>query len=144
MADYETIDLRVQFRAGHSTIWELADKAGVLAQLNTRLASLAFCESSSKAEAALFDGRVDVVAGNHISPYAKVAQGKPIVCLASPGNWGREESQVRTRPIPRCMRVLLHSSAIHRADDHELPADELGNRRGVLGPAAVVILRRER
>ncbi|MPZ12862.1 MAG: hypothetical protein GEU73_00275 [Chloroflexi bacterium] len=90
MADYSPVELHVEFRAGHSTIWELADKAGVLGQLHMRLASLAFCESSSKAEAALFDGRVDVVAGNHISPYAKVAQGKPIVCLASPGNRVRD------------------------------------------------------
>ena len=98
MADYEPIELHAQYRAGHSTIWELADKAGVLGQLNMRLASLDACASSSVAEAALLDGSVDVVAGNHISPYAKVAQGHPIVCLASPGNRVRD-SLVSREPI---------------------------------------------
>src|SRR6058998_850115 len=45
-----------------------------------------YCDSSSEAEAALFEGRVDLVSGNHISPYALVARGKPIVSLASPTN----------------------------------------------------------
>ncbi|HZT06357.1 MAG TPA: hypothetical protein VFC51_04955 [Chloroflexota bacterium] len=98
MADYAPIELRAQFRAGHSTIWELADKAGILARLNMRLASLEFCASSTVAEAALYDGSIDVVAGNHISPYAKVAQGHPIVCLASPGNRVRD-SLVSREPI---------------------------------------------
>ncbi|MEA2642213.1 MAG: hypothetical protein QOF51_3607 [Chloroflexota bacterium] len=98
MAEYESIEINAQYRAGHSTIWELADKSGVMAQLNMTLASLDFCESSSVAEAALFDGSVDVVAGNHISPYAKVAQGKPIVCLASPGNRVRD-TVVTREPI---------------------------------------------
>jgi ABC-type nitrate/sulfonate/bicarbonate transport system substrate-binding protein len=98
MADYQPIDLNVQFRAGHSTLWELADKSGVLAQLNMKLASLQYTESSSKAEASLFAGSCDVVAGNHISPYAKVAQGKPIVCLASPGNQVRD-SVISREPI---------------------------------------------
>jgi ABC-type nitrate/sulfonate/bicarbonate transport system substrate-binding protein len=45
-----------------------------------------FCDSSSAAEKALFDGSVDFVSGNHISPYLLVRQGKPIVCLTSPSN----------------------------------------------------------
>lgn len=98
MADYEPIELRALYRAGHSTIWELADKAGVLSQLDMRLASLEPCESSARAEAALFDGVADVVAGNHISPYAQVARGRPIVCLASPGNSVRD-AVVSQEPI---------------------------------------------
>src|SRR5688500_15893458 len=86
------------YRAGHSTIWELADKSGVLAQLNMRLARLDFCESSTRDENGLLDGSVDVVAGNHISPYAKVAQGHPIVCLTSPGNRVRD-SLVSREPL---------------------------------------------
>ncbi len=98
MADYEPIELNAMYRAGHSTIWELADKSGVLASLNMKLASLEFCESSTRAENGLLDGSVDVVAGNHISPYAKVAQGHPIICLASPGNQVRD-SLISREPI---------------------------------------------
>lgn len=28
----------------------------------------------------------DFVSGNHVTPYALIARGKPIVCLASPSN----------------------------------------------------------
>lgn len=90
MSDYEPIELAGYFRAGHSTIWELADAAGILSQLNMKLTGLEFTESSSKAEAALLEGRIDFVSGNHISPYKLVAQNKPIVCLASPGNQVRD------------------------------------------------------
>jgi hypothetical protein len=90
MSDYEPLELRGYYRAGHSTVWELADAAGILGQLNMKLASLEFTESSARAEGALFEGRVDFVSGNHISPYKHVAQNKPIVCLASPGNQVRD------------------------------------------------------
>jgi ABC-type nitrate/sulfonate/bicarbonate transport system substrate-binding protein len=88
--DYAPVELSGFYRAGHSTIWELADASGVLASLNMTLKSLEFTESSSKAEAALLNGQVDFVSGNHISPYKLVAQNKPIVCLASPGNQVRD------------------------------------------------------
>jgi ABC-type nitrate/sulfonate/bicarbonate transport system substrate-binding protein len=45
-----------------------------------------FCDSSEAAEKALFDGSIDFVSGNHISPYLLVRRGKPIVSLASPSN----------------------------------------------------------
>src|SRR5207247_9765127 len=48
--------------------------------------SFEFCDSSSAAEKALFEGSVDFVSGNHISPYLLVRRGKPIVSLTSPSN----------------------------------------------------------
>ena len=86
MNEYRPYDLNMFFRASHSVMWELADKAGILGQLGLNLASMEACDSSKKAEAALFGGGLDFVAGNHITPYYWVATGKPIVCLASPGN----------------------------------------------------------
>jgi ABC-type nitrate/sulfonate/bicarbonate transport system substrate-binding protein len=104
MSDYEPLEIRGYYRAGHSTVWELADAAGILAQLNMKLASLEFTESSTKAEGALFDGRVDFVSGNHISPYKHVAQNKPIVCLASPGNQVRDVVVTR-KPIESILEL---------------------------------------
>ena len=104
MSDYEPIELRGYYRAGHSTVWELADAAGILGQLNMKLASLEFTESSAKAEAALFEGRVEFVSGNHISPYKHVAQNKPIVCLASPGNQVRDVVVTR-KPIESVLEL---------------------------------------
>jgi len=86
MADYEPIEVRGFYRShSHLPIWEVLEQAGIWRDLRMRV-SFEFCGSSTLAEAALFDGRVDFISGNHITPYALVGRGKPIVCLASPSN----------------------------------------------------------
>jgi ABC-type nitrate/sulfonate/bicarbonate transport system substrate-binding protein len=86
MSEYETLEIRGYFRShSHLPIWEVMDKAGVWERVGLKV-SFEFCDSSSAAEKALFDGTVDFVSGNHISPYLLVRRGKPIVCLASPSN----------------------------------------------------------
>lgn len=86
MSDYEPIAIRGFFRAyAHLPIWEILDKAGIWEQVGLKV-SFEFCDSSTAAEAALFDGTIDFVSGNHISPYLMVRNGKPIVSLASPSN----------------------------------------------------------
>jgi ABC-type nitrate/sulfonate/bicarbonate transport system substrate-binding protein len=86
MADYQPVELRAFYRSHtHLPIWEVIEAAGIWRKLGIE-ASFEYCDSSSVAEAALFDGRVDFVSGNHISPYGLVARGKPIVSLASPSN----------------------------------------------------------
>ena len=98
MTSYEPTGIRGFYRAGHSTIWELADRAGILGELGLELEALESCDSSAKAEKALNEGSIDFVAGNHISPYAEIARGSSIVCLASPGNSVRD-SIVSREPI---------------------------------------------
>jgi ABC-type nitrate/sulfonate/bicarbonate transport system substrate-binding protein len=69
----------------HLPIWEVMDKAGIWERVGLKV-TFEFCDSSSAAEKALFDGSVDFVSGNHISPYLLVRKGKPIVSLTSPSN----------------------------------------------------------
>jgi ABC-type nitrate/sulfonate/bicarbonate transport system substrate-binding protein len=78
-------------------LWEVLDKAGIWRQVGIKV-NFTYCDSSSEAEAALFDGRVDLVSGNHISPYALVVKGKPIVSLASPTN-GVSDRLVSREPV---------------------------------------------
>jgi ABC-type nitrate/sulfonate/bicarbonate transport system substrate-binding protein len=86
MSEYETLEIRGYYRShSHLPIWEVMDKASVWERVGLKV-SFEFCDSSSAAEKALFDGTVDFVSGNHISPYLLVRRGKPIVCLASPSN----------------------------------------------------------
>ena len=86
MPEYEPLEIRGYFRShSHLPIWEVMDKAGSWERVGLKV-SFEFCDSSSAAEKALFDGTVDFVSGNHISPYLLVRRGKPIVCLASPSN----------------------------------------------------------
>ena len=85
--DLPSYGLKIMYRAGHSYVWELADKSGVLESLGLSIESLEEADWAGKADEALFNGKIDFIVGNHISPYRHVAAGKPIVCIASPGNF---------------------------------------------------------
>ena len=86
MTDYKTMEIHGFYRShSHLPIWEVMDKAGIWERVGLRV-TFEFCDSSSAAEKALFDGSVDFVSGNHISPYLLVRKGKPIVSLTSPSN----------------------------------------------------------
>ncbi|MGH7771896.1 MAG: ABC transporter substrate-binding protein [Candidatus Binatia bacterium] len=97
MAGYEPIEVRGFFRShSHLPIWEVLEEAGIWREVGMKV-SFEFCGSSTLAEAALFDGRIDFISGNHITPYALVARGKPIVCLASPSNSVNDKLITRER-----------------------------------------------
>jgi ABC-type nitrate/sulfonate/bicarbonate transport system substrate-binding protein len=86
MENYEPIEIRGFYRShSHLPIWEVLEQAGFWREVGLKV-SFEFCDSSNLAEAALFDGTIDFISGNHITPYALVMRGKPIVCLASPSN----------------------------------------------------------
>src|SRR5262245_40039474 len=86
MSDDNTMEIRGFYRShSHLPIWEVMDKAGIWDQVGLKV-TFEFCDSSSAAEKALFEGSVDFVSGNHISPYLLVRRGKPIVSLTSPSN----------------------------------------------------------
>jgi ABC-type nitrate/sulfonate/bicarbonate transport system substrate-binding protein len=84
--NYPPIEVRSLFRSHtHLPIWEVIEQASIWDRLGMKV-SFEFCDSSTLAEAALFGGEIDFVSGNHITPYALVARGKSMVCLASPSN----------------------------------------------------------
>ena len=86
MSEYRMMEIRGFYRShSHLPIWEVMDKAGIWERVGLKV-TFEFCDSSSAAEKALFDGSVDFVSGNHISPYLLVRKGKPIVSLTSPSN----------------------------------------------------------
>ena len=86
MPEYQPLEIRGFYRShSHLPIWEVMDKAGIWEQVGLNV-SFEFCDSSSAAEKALFDGTIDFVSGNHISPYLLVRRGRPIVSLTSPSN----------------------------------------------------------
>jgi ABC-type nitrate/sulfonate/bicarbonate transport system substrate-binding protein len=86
MVQHETMEIRGFYRShSHLPIWEVLDKAGIWDQVGLKV-GFEFCQSSTGAEEALFEGNIDFVSGNHISPYLLVRRGKPIVSLTSPSN----------------------------------------------------------
>ncbi len=90
MQDLPRYDLNIVFRAGHSQLWELAEKSGILGQLNLGIASQEEADYAGAADDALFSNKIDFIVGNHISPYVNMAHGLPVVCIASPGNYIRD------------------------------------------------------
>jgi hypothetical protein len=102
--DYEPIEINAYFRSHtHLPLWEILDKAGFWKQAGIKV-NFEYCDSSSEAEAALFSGKIDLISGNHISPYALVARGKPIVSLASPTN-GVSDRLVSREPMPSLAEI---------------------------------------
>jgi ABC-type nitrate/sulfonate/bicarbonate transport system substrate-binding protein len=92
MAEYDPIEIRGFYRShSHLPIWEVLEKAGIWEKVGIKMTGMEYCASPPEAEAALFDGKIDFISGNHITPYALVAQGKPIVCIASPSNSVRDK-----------------------------------------------------
>lgn len=83
----DTMQIRGMFRAtSHLPIWEVMDKAGIFEQVGLELVDFSFCNEPAIAEAALLEGKIDFVSGNHISTYTEFGRGKPIVHLTSPSN----------------------------------------------------------
>lgn len=99
MAVYPNTELRGMFRSTrHLPLWVLLQEAGLLRQLGIGRIHFEFCSSSSVAEAALLEGRIDFISGNHISPYALLGKGAPIVSLASPDN-SKHDKLVSREPL---------------------------------------------
>ena len=90
MIDYQPYALNIVFRAGHSQLWELAEKSGILGEQNLSIASQEEADHAGEADDKLFAKKIDFIVGNHISPYVNMAHGLPVVCIASPGNWIRD------------------------------------------------------
>lgn len=87
MAEYSTIDVRIFYRSSsHVPIWEVIKEAHIWEQVGINLTGFEYCGSPPDTEAALFAEKIDVISGDHLTPYGLVAQGKPIVSIASPVN----------------------------------------------------------
>ena len=96
--NYQPIEINAFFRSHtHLPLWEIIEQAGFWKQVGIKV-NWSFCDSSEEAEGGLFSGKIDLISGNHISPYALVAKGKPIVSLASPTN-GVSDQVISREPI---------------------------------------------
>ena len=81
------IKIRGVYRSGsHLPIWEVLQQAGIWKKVGVDLVGFEYCAMPPDAEKALFKGEIDFISGDHLTPYALVVQGKPIVSIASPVN----------------------------------------------------------
>jgi hypothetical protein len=124
MHDYPPVELRAMFRAGHSEFWEVADKAGILARMGISLTFLEGTDDPREAEEALFSGKIDLICGNHITPYVWIARGAPIVCLASPSN--AVQNRVVTRE-PVTSLADFKAKGLRIADTNLIGAEGIGS-----------------
>lgn len=99
MPEYSPIDVRVFYRSpSHLPIWEVIKEGRIWEQVGINLTGFEYCGSPPATEAALFDGKIDMISGDHLTPYSLVAQGKPIVSLASPVN-AKSAKIVSRKPV---------------------------------------------
>lgn len=82
----------------HLPLWEVLQEAHIWEKAGLNLVSFEYCSMPPDAEAALFKGDIDFISGDHLTPYGLVAQGKPIVSIASPVN-GQNASVASREPI---------------------------------------------
>jgi ABC-type nitrate/sulfonate/bicarbonate transport system substrate-binding protein len=81
------IKIRGVYRSGsHLPLWEVLKETGIWEKVGLELSSFEYCAKPPDAEKALFKGDIDFISGDHLTPYGLVAQGKPIVSIASPVN----------------------------------------------------------
>ena len=93
------IKIRGVYRSGsHLPIWEVLQQAGIWKKVGLDLVGFEYCAMPPEAEKALFKGEIDFISGDHLTPYALVAQGKPIVSIASPVN-GQNASVASREPL---------------------------------------------
>lgn len=87
MAKKTNIKVRGVYRSSsHLPIWTVMEEAGIWEKAGLELAGLEYCAQPPDAEKALFNGEIDFISGDHLTPYGLIVQGKPIVSLASPVN----------------------------------------------------------
>jgi len=93
------IKIRGVYRSGsHLPIWEVLQEAGIWEKVGLDLVGFDYCAMPPDAERALFKGDIDLISGDHLTPYGLVAQGKPIVSIASPVN-GQNASLASREPM---------------------------------------------
>lgn len=93
------IKVRGVYRSpSHLPLWEVLQEAGIWQKMGLDLVSFDYCSQPPQAETALFKGEIDFISGDHLTPYGLVAQGKPIVSIASPVN-GQNASVAAREPI---------------------------------------------
>jgi ABC-type nitrate/sulfonate/bicarbonate transport system substrate-binding protein len=119
------IKIRGVYRSGsHLPIWEVMEKARIWQKAGLDLVNFEYCAMPPDAERALFKGDIDFISGDHLTPYALVVQGKPIVSIASPVN-GQNASIASWEPIKS-----LHDLRGKRVVDTPMEGREGGFHHG--------------
>src|SRR5499426_306742 len=119
------IKVRGVYRSGsHLPIWEVMRQARIWQKAGLELVNFEYCAMPPDAERALFKGDIDFISGDHLTPYALVVQGKPIVSIASPVN-GQNASIASWEPIKS-----LHDLRGKRIADTPMEGREGGFHHG--------------
>lgn len=82
------IPVRFVYRsASMIPLLSIMEHAGIWKDHNIDVREYHFTDDPLDAEEQLLDGGIDFIFGNHVSPYMRLAQGEPMVCMAQTENW---------------------------------------------------------
>lgn len=105
------------------------EHAGFWKKHNIDVRDYRMVDDALDAEEQLLDGGIDFIFGNHVTPYMRLAQGEPIVCLAQAENWLHE--WVVTSPEITDLRMLQKKRVVNRPlimEDGNFCGHSFGNR----------------
>jgi ABC-type nitrate/sulfonate/bicarbonate transport system substrate-binding protein len=107
----KVIPVRFIFRS-HPMIELLTimERTGLWKKCGIEVTEFRYSNDPIAAEEELFAGKIDLIFGNHVSPYWRLAQGHPMVCLAQAVNydhqWVATSLQVTSLPQLQGKRVV--------------------------------------
>lgn len=88
MTQQKVIPVRFVYRSESMvTLMSLMENAGIWKQHGIDVRDYRYSDDPLDSEEQLLDGGIDFIFGNHVSPYMRLAQGEPMVCLAQTENW---------------------------------------------------------
>ncbi len=152
------LDVRLVFRSiSMVELLTIMEREGLWEKHGLDVRSLDQSNDAAACEERLFAGDVDFILGNHVSPYKRIAEGHPMVCLAQTVNydnlwlattqeitslpmltgrrvvgdplWGPDGSPVAHAPGTRLLFLSMHGVDIAQVDWVE------GRSRGPSAPA---------
>jgi ABC-type nitrate/sulfonate/bicarbonate transport system substrate-binding protein len=88
LAQQKVIPIRFVYRSESMVpLMSIMENGGIWKQHGIDVRDYRYSDDPLDSEEQLLDGGIDFIFGNHVSPYMRLAQGEPMVCLAQTENW---------------------------------------------------------
>lgn len=129
-----SIPVRFRFRSSSMiALLSIMNGAGLWEREGIDVRDFSFTDDPLGAEELLVGGEIDFIFGNHVSPYMRLGQGYPLVCLAQSENW--EHIWIATAPDITALPMLQGKRVVSPPliiEDNEFAGHAYGSRLLIL------------
>ena len=107
------LDVRFVYRSPSMIeLLTIMEREGLWENHGVDVRLLEFSNDATRDEERLFSGDIDFILGDHVSPYKRIAEGHPMVCLAQTVNyenlWLATTQEITSVPMLTGKRVVGH------------------------------------